>query len=58
MDCDLNGGLLATGGANREVMVWDVDGGYYTHFYRGYSGIVSCIMFHPDPEKQLVSPPF
>jgi U3 small nucleolar RNA-associated protein 13 len=56
MACDPSGGLLATGGADRKVLVWDVDGGYCTHFFKGHGGVVSCVMFHPDPEKQIVSP--
>jgi len=56
MAVDPSGGLLATGGADRKVLVWDVDGGFCTHYFKGHGGVVSCIMFHPDPEKQLVSP--
>lgn len=55
MASDPSGGLLATGGADRKVLVWDVDGGYCTHYFKGHGGVVSCVMFHPDPEKQLVS---
>lgn len=55
MTCHPSGGLLATGGADRKVLVWDVDGGYCTHYFKGHGGVVSCVMFHPDPEKQLVS---
>lgn len=51
-----SGGLLATGGADKKVLVWDVDGGYCTHYFTGHKGVVSSIMFHPDPEKHLVSP--
>lgn len=50
-----SGGLLATGGADKKVLVWDVDGGYCTHYFTGHKGVVSCILFHPDPEKHLVS---
>jgi WD40 repeat protein len=55
MACHLSGGLLATAGADRKVLVWDVDGGFCTHFFKGHAGVVSCIMFHPDPNKSLVS---
>lgn len=51
-----SGGLIATGGADKKVLVWDVDGGFCTHYFTGHKGVVSCIMFHPDPEKHLVSP--
>lgn len=55
MACHPSGGLLATGGADRKVLVWDVDGGFCTHYFKGHGGVVSCVIFHPDPEKQLVS---
>lgn len=55
MTCHPSGGLLATGGADRKVLVWDVDGGYCTHYFKGHGGVISCVMFHPDPDKQLVS---
>lgn len=54
MTCHPSGGLLATGGADRKVLVWDVDGGFCTHYFKGHGGVVSCVMFHPDPEKQLL----
>lgn len=55
MHCHLSGGLLATAGADRKVLVWDVDGGFCTHYFTGHKGVVSSILFHPDPNKQLVS---
>lgn len=55
MACHLSGGLLATAGADRKVLVWDVDGGFCTHYFTGHKGVVSSILFHPDPNKQLVS---
>ena len=33
MACDASGGLLATAGADRNILVWDVDGGYCTHSF-------------------------
>lgn len=53
--CHGSGGLLATAGADRKVLVWDVDGGFCTHYFRGHKGVVTCIMFHPDPNRLLVS---
>lgn len=55
MACDASGGLLATAGADRKVLVWDVDGGFCTHYFKGHKGIVTCIMFHPDPSRLIVS---
>lgn len=54
MACHASGGLVATAGADRKVNVWDVEGGYCTHFFRGHEGVVTSIAFHPDPEKLLV----
>lgn len=54
MACHSSGGLLATGGADRKVCVWDVDGGFCTHFFKGHQGVVTCIKFHTDPNRLLV----
>lgn len=54
MTCDASGGLLATAGADRKVLVWDVDGGFCTHYFKGHKGVVTSIMFHPDPNRLLV----
>ncbi|KAM3370025.1 hypothetical protein ACQJBY_017725 [Aegilops geniculata] len=55
MACHASGGLLATAGADKKVCVWDVDGGFCTHFFRGHTGVVTTIMFHKDPKRLLVS---
>lgn len=55
MACHASGGLLATAGADRKVLVWDVDGGFCTHYFKGHKGVVTSIMFHPDPNRLLVS---
>ncbi|VAH36346.1 unnamed protein product [Triticum turgidum subsp. durum] len=55
MACHASGGLLATAGADKKVCVWDVDGGFCTHFFRGHTGVVTTIMFHRDPKRLLVS---
>ena len=54
MACHASGGLLATAGADKKVCVWDVDGGFCTHFFRGHTGVVTTIMFHKDPKRLLV----
>lgn len=54
MACHGSGGLLATAGADRKVLVWDVDGGFCTHYFKGHKGVVTCIMFHPDPNRLLL----
>ena len=42
---DSTGSLLATGGADGVVKVWDIRGGYTTHTFHGHSGIVSALTF-------------
>ncbi|EPS65766.1 hypothetical protein M569_09011, partial [Genlisea aurea] len=54
MACHASGGLLATAGADKKVQVWDVDGGFCTHYFKGHKGIVTCTMFHPDPLRLLL----
>ncbi|CAA2968049.1 transducin beta 3 [Olea europaea subsp. europaea] len=54
MACHASGGLLATAGADRKVLVWDVDGGFCTHYFKGHKGVVTSIMFHPDPNRLLL----
>ena len=49
-----SGGLLATAGSDRKVLVWDVDGGFCTHYFKGHKGVVSSILFHPDADKNIV----
>jgi WD40 repeat protein len=55
MALDASGRLLATASADRRVMVWDVELGFCTHAFRGHNGVVSCVLFHPDIERLLVS---
>lgn len=54
MSCHASGGLLATAGADGKVNVWDVDGGFCTHFFKGHKGVVTSVIFHPDPTRLLV----
>jgi U3 small nucleolar RNA-associated protein 13 len=42
---DHSGALLATGGADGIVKVWDIRGGYVTHTFHGHSGLVSALKF-------------
>ncbi|KAI9821604.1 MAG: U3 small nucleolar RNA-associated protein 13 [Thelocarpon impressellum] len=42
---DSTGTLLATGGADGIVKVWDIRGGYVTHTFRGHGGIISALHF-------------
>jgi U3 small nucleolar RNA-associated protein 13 len=54
MAYDATGTLLATGGSDRTVKVWDVPGGFCTHNFRGHEGIVTLVQFHPDPRRELL----
>ncbi|KAK8158847.1 WD40-repeat-containing domain protein [Phyllosticta citrichinensis] len=42
---DRTGTLLATGGADGIVKVWDIQGGYTTHSFHGHSGVIAALHF-------------
>lgn len=42
---DGTGTIIATGGADGIVKVWDIRGGFVTHTFHGHSGIVSALLF-------------
>lgn len=42
---DPSGTLLATGGSDGVVKVWDIRGAYLTHTFHGHSGVVSALHF-------------
>jgi len=42
---DRTGTLVATGGADGVVKVWDIRGGYTTHTFHGHGGVVSALHF-------------
>lgn len=42
---DSTGTLLATGGADGVIKVWDIRGGYVTHTFRGHTGVISALHF-------------
>jgi len=42
---DKTGTLLATGGADGIVKVWDIRAGYVTHNFHGHGGVVSALHF-------------
>ena len=42
---DGTGTLLATGGADGVVKVWDIRGGYVTHTFHGHAGVISALHF-------------
>ncbi|KAH7077113.1 WD40-repeat-containing domain protein, partial [Paraphoma chrysanthemicola] len=49
---DRTGTLVATGGADGIVKVWDIRGGYTTHTFHGHGGVVSALHFF---EVEVVS---
>jgi U3 small nucleolar RNA-associated protein 13 len=42
---DSTGTLLATGGADSVIKVWDLKAGYITHTFHGHSGLISTLHF-------------
>lgn len=42
---DATSTLLATGGADGVVKIWDIVGGYTTHTFHGHSGVISALHF-------------
>ncbi|KAA6407489.1 MAG: WD40 repeat protein [Lasallia pustulata] len=40
---DRTGTLLATGGADGVIKVWDIRRGYVTHTFRGHAGVISAL---------------
>jgi U3 small nucleolar RNA-associated protein 13 len=56
MDFEATSTLLATGSADATIKVWDIRKGFCTHNFKGSSGVVSTVKFHPDKKKlQLFS---
>jgi len=51
---DPRGDFLATGGLDRLVKVWDMEGRFVTHNFKGHSAMVTHVKFHPDPKKLWV----
>ena len=53
---DGTGTLIATGGADGAVKVWDIRGGYATHTFRGHGGVISAIHFFESVRSELARP--
>ncbi|XP_054246864.1 transducin beta-like protein 3 [Indicator indicator] len=49
MAFDSTSTLLATGGCDSTIKIWDMIKQYCTHNLRGSSGVVHLVQFHPDP---------
>ncbi|XP_006874015.1 PREDICTED: transducin beta-like protein 3 [Chrysochloris asiatica] len=54
MTFDPTSTLLATGGCDGTVRVWDVIRHYGTHHFKGSPGVVHLVAFHPDPAHLLL----
>ncbi|XP_068192924.1 transducin beta-like protein 3 [Antennarius striatus] len=56
MTFDSTSTLLATGGCDGTIKLWDVEKQYCTHNLKGSSGVVHLVQFHPDISRlQLLS---
>lgn len=53
MDIDSTSTLVATGSADNTVKVWDIERGYCTHNFKGHSGLVTAVKFHPVNKDKL-----
>jgi len=45
IETDPTSTLVATGGAEGFVKVWDVEGGFMTHQFKGHGGLISTLKF-------------
>jgi U3 small nucleolar RNA-associated protein 13 len=45
IETDSTSTLVTTGGAEGFVKVWDVEGGYMTHLFKGHAGLISALKF-------------
>ena len=53
---DATGTLLATGGADGAVKVWDIKGGFVTHTFHGHGGVVSALSFFQRTSEPISKP--
>ncbi|KAJ9475227.1 U3 small nucleolar RNA-associated protein 13 [Pseudozyma hubeiensis] len=50
MAVDPTGTLLATGGSDGVAKVWDLEGGFVTHAFKGNAGVVSALAWNMPPQ--------
>ena len=50
---DRTGTLLATGGAEGLIKVWDIRGGYVSHTFRAHTGIISALLFFECSQEEI-----
>ncbi|CAF1358144.1 unnamed protein product [Rotaria sordida] len=53
MTFNSNGSLLATGGADFTVKIWDVEHLYYTHNLKGSTSIIRVVLFYTSEMKKI-----
>ncbi|CAF0814946.1 unnamed protein product [Adineta ricciae] len=53
MTFDPNGTLLATGGADFTVKIWDVEHLYYTHNLKGSTSIIGAVLFYTAESQKI-----
>ncbi|EST08550.1 WD40 repeat [Kalmanozyma brasiliensis GHG001] len=56
MDVDPTSTLLATGGSDGVAKVWDIEGGFCTHAFKGHAGVVSALAWNLPPSTSASSP--
>lgn len=49
-----DGNILASGGSDSSIRLWDLNHQTCTHNLRGLQGVVSVLTYHPNHEKNLV----
>ncbi|KAI8618546.1 WD40-repeat-containing domain protein [Chytriomyces sp. MP71] len=54
MAFDCTSTLVATGSADSTIRVWDVDGGYATHLFKGHSGVISALTFFNGKQNNVL----
>ncbi|KTW30147.1 hypothetical protein T552_00625 [Pneumocystis carinii B80] len=52
MEPDVTSSLIATGGAEGSVKVWNIKGGYNTHSFKGHGGVICAIKFSKEIKKR------
>lgn len=54
---DATGSLLATGGSDGTIKVWDIRGGYVSHTFHGHGGVVSVLKFFEASSSNPIEQP-
>lgn len=57
MAVDPTSTLLATGGSDGVAKVWDIEGGFCTHAFKGHAGVVSALCWNLPPSSSTTPAP-